>query len=290
HTVGPLTSGQLLIGNGAADVKAANLSGDCTTSGGAAVTCTKTNGVSFAASATTDTTNAANITTGTLASARLPNPAPAAIGGVQSKDCTGTGHVQKINVDGTVTCSADAGGGGGAATLACEYRPLGDFTPSSGQYSPTANNVYYFRFSPPFNVPVASILGVFGAASSSTHVALALMDSTCTKIAGSDINITSLTTGGSAGYVLMHPAVSPQTLAGGQEYYWAVVGEASYVWYHYGVGTAPFYYGAGAGDVPYFTGSTPATGSGATLAVPSSCGTKVRVPDQNRPIVIFSTH
>ncbi len=42
---------------------------------------------------------------------QLPNPGASSLGGVQSKDCSGTGHVQRINSDGTVTCSADSGGG-----------------------------------------------------------------------------------------------------------------------------------------------------------------------------------
>lgn len=33
---------------------------------------------------------------------------------VKPTDCSGTGHLQKINADGTVTCSADSGGGGSA--------------------------------------------------------------------------------------------------------------------------------------------------------------------------------
>lgn len=47
-------------------------------------------------------------------SGALPNPGPSSLGGVQSKNCTGTGHVLAINTDGTVSCSADSGGGGGS--------------------------------------------------------------------------------------------------------------------------------------------------------------------------------
>lgn len=50
------------------------------------------------------------VTTTGLTASQLPNPGAASLGGVQSKDCTGTGHILKIGTDGTVTCSADAGG------------------------------------------------------------------------------------------------------------------------------------------------------------------------------------
>jgi hypothetical protein len=41
-----------------------------------------------------------------------PSPGASTKGGVQSHDCTGTGHLLSINTDGTTTCSADGGGGG----------------------------------------------------------------------------------------------------------------------------------------------------------------------------------
>src|SRR5262249_19598895 len=45
-----------------------------------------------------------------VCSAALPNPTISAKGGVQSKNCTGPGHIVSINADSTVTCSADQGG------------------------------------------------------------------------------------------------------------------------------------------------------------------------------------
>jgi hypothetical protein len=291
HSTVALAAGQLLVGNGAADLKIGNLTGDCATSGGTATTCTKTNGVSFAASATADTTNAANITSGTLAAARLPSPTATTLGGVQSKDCAGTGHVLRINVDGSITCSADsAGGGGGTATLTGEYRPFGDFSNGNQGFTAAANTVYYFRFSAPYNIPWASVAGLFGASSTSTHVAFALMDSTCAKVAGSDINLTGLSTSGNA-WVYAHPATNPLTLAAGQEYYWAVAGDATFTWYSYGNGYNVFANGGvSAADNPYFTGLNAPTGAGATLSVPSACGTRSRIADQYKPILVLSTH
>jgi hypothetical protein len=224
---------------------------------------------------------------GALAPGWLPTPTASTLGGVQSKDCTGVGHVLKINTDGSATCSADSGGG--SVTMAGEYRPFGDFTSQSGGASMTANQVYYFRFTPQINMPWSSFIAVMGATSSSTHVAIALMDSNCAKIAGSDVNVTALQTGGANGWVYAHPATAPLTLTAGAEYYWAVVGEAAYTWISNGVTYNPYYF-AGTPDVPYFTGSSAATGSGATLAVPSTCGTRSRVSDVYRPIIILSTH
>jgi hypothetical protein len=50
-----------LIRGSASAFTAAEISGDCTTSGSNAITCTKTNNVSFAPSATTDTTTVSNV-------------------------------------------------------------------------------------------------------------------------------------------------------------------------------------------------------------------------------------
>ncbi len=242
-----------------------------------------------AASCSTDTTNAANISTGTLPAGRLPMPATTTLGGVKSQNCTGTGHVLSINTDGSITCSADAGGGGGAATMAGDYRPFGDFHSDSGGVSPTVNTVYYFRFTLPVTTPLESLIALGTATSSSTHVAFAIMDNTCTKITGSDLNVTSLGTG--ATWIYGHPSSAPITLTAGTEYYLALVGEATWTYTGYGYALNPYYNSsAQSNETPYFSGSNAPTGSGATLAVPSTCGTKTKTLDQNRPIVVLSTH
>ena len=60
--------------------------------------------------------SASDLGAGTLPAARLPNPAASTKGGVQSKDCTGAGHILSINTDGTSTCSADSGGVGSSSS------------------------------------------------------------------------------------------------------------------------------------------------------------------------------
>jgi hypothetical protein len=228
---------------------------------------------------------------GTLAPGWLPAPSAATLGGVQSKDCSGTGHVQKIGTDGTVTCSVDSGGGGGSTTMAGEYRPFGDFASSSQGFNATAGTVYYFRFTPMVNIPWNSLIHLFGNAASGTYAAFAVMDANCNKISGSDINVTGLQTSGN-GWVYAHPSSAPLTLAAGNEYYWATVCDHACSWMEVGGAINPFYYAGtiGAPDVPYFTGSNGATGAGATLAIPSACGTRTKVVDIYRPVIILSTH
>jgi hypothetical protein len=49
---------------------------------------------------------------GNIASSQLPPPGPSSLGAVNSKDCSsGSQFVQKINTDGSITCSTPAGGG-----------------------------------------------------------------------------------------------------------------------------------------------------------------------------------
>jgi hypothetical protein len=58
------------------------------------------------------THSASDTTSGTFDPARLPLPAPTALGGVRSGNCAGTDKVAGISTAGEVTCAADQTGGG----------------------------------------------------------------------------------------------------------------------------------------------------------------------------------
>jgi hypothetical protein len=94
---------------------------------------------------------------GTATGAQLPAPATASLGGVDAKDCTGTGHILSINTDGSVTCSADAAGGGGGGVT-----PTGTgFTHiTSGVQDSAAKTV---------DVSSSDITGVLAASSEPAH-------------------------------------------------------------------------------------------------------------------------
>lgn len=162
----------------------------------------------------------------------------------------------------------------------------GSNTNTGGSFSATINQVYYYRFTAPGAFSLKSIVGASGASSTSTHLAFAIMDSTCTKVAGSDKNITR--PDNTDNYMLMTYS-SPVALAGGQEYYLAIVGEAAYHWFDVGYGTNWFQF-SGITDKPYASGSNAPTGSGASLAVPATCGALSVVADTTRPIIILDSH
>jgi hypothetical protein len=50
------------------------------------------------------------MTTTSVNATQLPNPSASTLGGTQSKDCTGSGHIVAISTSGVPSCAADAAG------------------------------------------------------------------------------------------------------------------------------------------------------------------------------------
>lgn len=66
-----------------------------------------------------------------VAATQLPNPSATTLGGVESLDCTGSGHIVKISTLGVPTCAADPG----ALTFADNEVPTGTINGSTTAFS-----------------------------------------------------------------------------------------------------------------------------------------------------------
>ena len=116
----PSGTGIVKVSSGSAGLAVAGADFAAATNGtnGQALTSNGAGGFGTPATLATIATSgsASDLGAGTVAAARLPSPGASTKGGVQSKDCTGTGHILSINTDGTSTCSADSGGVGTSST------------------------------------------------------------------------------------------------------------------------------------------------------------------------------
>jgi hypothetical protein len=82
EAIGPLTDGQLAVGQSGAAALAKTMSGDATLAATGAITVTKTSGSAFAPIATSG--SASDLSAGTVPAARLPNPSASTLGGIES--------------------------------------------------------------------------------------------------------------------------------------------------------------------------------------------------------------
>ena len=66
-----------------------------------------------------------------VAASQLPNPSPSTLGGVESLDCTGSGHIVKISTSGVPSCAADPG----AVNFADQETPSGTINGSTTAFT-----------------------------------------------------------------------------------------------------------------------------------------------------------
>ena len=104
------------------------------------------------------------LATGAFAAAYvLPAPTASTLGGVESIDCTGTGHILKINTSGVPSCSADAGG---VASLFGQTGAITALTvPTGDSLNPTGTGVVNANQVNGASVPASA--GLLGSNSSS---------------------------------------------------------------------------------------------------------------------------
>jgi hypothetical protein len=97
---------------------------------------------------------------------------------VQSKDCSSTGHVQRINTDGSVTCSAD---GGGSVTVNSPFVPMAWVQGVGGTEATTVNpNAPFFqRFRVTAGGTFNSALVSIATAVASSHLMVGIYSSPC---------------------------------------------------------------------------------------------------------------
>jgi len=81
--------------------------------------------------------NATNLLTGTMPAARMPAPTASTLGGVQSLACAASSHLNAISTAGVPTCTADAAGGGGAATV-----PIGGSSANRPATTPGTSSLF----------------------------------------------------------------------------------------------------------------------------------------------------
>lgn len=155
----------------------------------------------------------------------------------------------------------------------------------AGNQAYTASTAYYLQLFTAVPLTVSSVVpNVSGAGAAGKHGVIAFMNSSCTKISGSDANFAI----DSGGYPIVN--ITQITIPAGIFYYaWAVEDSTATLYAEAGGGgnnqTLQWYgNGAGFSGSLNFTGSNAPTGSGGTFAIPSSCGTKSNQASFNAPI------
>lgn len=196
------------------------------------------------------------------------------LNGNEITDVSGTGGIVCL----TVGSSCVGGGGLSVTTSGAGYLCI----PACAD-SVTAANTWvskvprYYQFVLPYTLKVTNIslylqVAPGAGCGGNCGITAAIYDKTCTKVAGSDI--TTLTGASAAATLLTLPA--PVTL--GPEVYFLGASTDSAVMVAYSAVDGTVFSAlvnlTGNGGLRFFTGATSASGAGATLAMPASCGAK----------------
>jgi len=181
----------------------------------------------------------------TLVGADMPFPGSSSLGGVEAKDCSGTGLVQKINTDGTVSCAAGGGGStrtwnysfqganyGGvpafSANLPASSAPaatsVGGTDPAAVLEWPTGQSTYYAWWSfvlPTGYVSNAAIsYSIESRSTDSTHAAILTPSWACVSTATVDapswtaVSTVNVTGTAASGRVVTTGTITPTCAAG----------------------------------------------------------------------------
>jgi hypothetical protein len=209
------------------------------------------------------------------------------------------GNCVQWGPNGAEDAGAPCGTGGGAPAggLSLTTSGVGYFrTIQTGmeQYGGAAysgGTAYYFGFVLPFGMkPAKAIYYNQNAAGAGKGTAFALYDSSCNKIAGTDLNKPNTGDGVNQNALTF---ASPVSLSPGYYYLgvsveaglttqptWITINNTNASW-----GWSNFINSGG--SINFFTGSSPTTGSGATYTMPSSCGTRSGILSNYYPPAMY---
>lgn len=200
-------------------------------------------------------------------------PATCAVGEIfMDSDATAGQNVYACTASNTWTLQGDGTGGGGGSSITAGNGQIWVWGwPGTGSnFTPVANTVYYMRFTLPVTISLRYIQNV-GNRTGGNYMAGAIYDVDGNKVSSTDWRANGQ---GTTAYDVGDLGSGGVTLNAGV-YFIGYVVEAGSV---YGY---PYMFGGQANQISgapqNFSGSNAATGSGATLTMPSAIGTKTNV-------------
>ena len=206
--------------------------------------------------------------------------------GDPSTGCSAAGDVGRVYVRGDGVpgnnlwlCENNAGVRRWAklAPVNVQTPQLGHFIPNSvlvdgGFQTLTANTAYYYQVTLPYPMTVRQVtIRINGGGGAGQAAAVGIYDSSCALLAGSNDNVVGLNTAGALVFVL----ASAQNLAAGV-YHFGVASESGAAGFNVSSSSSQNLFLNPGSEARWFTGSSAPSGTGASYALPASCGTKTQ--------------